>query len=78
MAVAPAVVGNVAANVMREVEEGFAHREDANVRSVFLVVAVDHSENEELQTEVRWGASEGLPRHEAIGLIEYIKPFLYQ
>jgi len=27
-------------------------------------------------TEVRWGVSEGLPRHEAIGSLEYVKPYL--
>ena len=78
MAVDRGVVGNVAANVMSELEDRFGDREDANARAVFLVVAVDHIDDNELHTEVRWGVSNGLPRHEAIGLIEYIKPYIYQ
>jgi hypothetical protein len=28
-------------------------------------------------TEVSWGVSDGLPRHETIGLLEYVKPYLW-
>jgi hypothetical protein len=71
------VVGEVAAKTMAELEERFGDREDANVRAVLLIVAVDHVEEGEDSTEVRWGVSEELARHEAIGLLEYVKPFLY-
>ena len=44
------------------------------IRSVLLIVAVDYlGEAVELSTEVRWGVSEGIPGHQVIGLLEYVK-----
>lgn len=78
MPVDRAIVGNVAADVMGQLEERFGDDQSANVRAVFLIVAVDYlEETEGPSTEVRWGASEALPRHEAIGLLEYVKMRLY-
>jgi len=47
------------------------------VRAVFLIAAVDYAVDGEPHTEVRWGVSEGLPRHEALGLLEYVKPYMH-
>jgi hypothetical protein len=82
VAVDRAEVGNVAAEVMGRLEERFGDREDAHVRVVMIIVAVDHVEEDERggesqHTEVSWGVSEGLPRHETIGLLEYVKPYLW-
>jgi hypothetical protein len=82
MPVDRSAVGEVAATVMGELEERFGEQEDAHVRAVLLVVPVDHVEENEQgvpegHTEVRWGASDGLPRHEAIGLLEYVKPYFW-
>jgi hypothetical protein len=67
---------------MDDLDGRFGDREDAQVRAVMLIVAVDHVEEDEdgnrgMSTEVRWGVSDGLPRHEVIGLLEYIKPYLW-
>ena len=68
------IVGNVAADVMGQLQDRFGEDQSANIRSVFLIVAVDYlGEAEEPSTEVRWGVSEGIPRHEVIGLLEYVK-----
>lgn len=68
------IVGNVAADVMGQLQDRFGEDQSANIRSVFLIVAVDYlGEAEEASTEVRWGVSEGIPRHEVIGLLEYVK-----
>ena len=72
MTVDRAEVGNVAAEVMGRLEERFGDREDASVRAVMLIVAVDHVEEDERgvegqHTEVSWGVSDGLPRHETSG-----------
>jgi hypothetical protein len=68
------IVGNVAADVMGQLQDRFGEDQSANIRSVFLIVAVDYlGEAEELSTEVRWGVSERIPRHEVIGLLEYVK-----
>ena len=82
MPVDRAEVGNVAAEVMGRLEERFGDREDARVRAVMLIVAVDHTDEDERgregqHTEVSWGVSEGLARHETIGLLEYVKPYLW-
>lgn len=82
MTVDRAEVGNVAAEVMGRLEERFGDREDASVRAVMLIVAVDHVAEDEQgtegqHTEVSWGVSDGLPRHETIGLLEYVKPYLW-
>jgi len=61
---------------MEQLEGRFGDDENANVRAVFLIAAVDYVVDGEPHTEVRWGVSGGLPRHEAIGLIEYVKPYL--
>ena len=61
---------------MGQLEERFGEDENANVRAVFLIAAVDYAVGGEPHTEVRWGVSEGLPRHEAIGLLEYVKPYM--
>ena len=42
MAVDRAEVGTEAAEVMGRLEERFGDREDASVRAVMLIVAVDH------------------------------------
>jgi hypothetical protein len=70
------IVGHVAAEVMGQLEGRFGDDEDANIRAVFLIAAVDYAVDGEPHTEVRWGVNEGLPRHEAIGLLEYVKPYL--
>ena len=72
------IVGHVAQDVMGQLEQRFGDDEDANVRAVFLIAAVDYAADGKPHTEVRWGVSEGLPRHEAIGLLEYVKPHLRQ
>jgi hypothetical protein len=72
------IVGHVAQDVMGQLEERFGDDEDANVRAVFLIAAVDYAVENQPHTEVRWGVSQGLPRHEAIGLLEYVKPYLHQ
>ncbi len=77
MAVDRAVVGAVAANLMAELEARFGDQDNANIRAVTLVVAVDYMEEDGAHTEVRWGVSEGLARHEGIGLLEYVKHHLY-
>ncbi len=82
MPVDRAEVGNVAAELMGRLEERFGDREDARVRAVMLVVAVDHVDRAERGVEgqhtvVSWGVSDGLPRHESIGLLEYVKPYLW-
>ncbi len=82
MPVDRAEVGNVAAEVMGQLEERFGDREDARVRAVMIIVAVDHVDEDEQgvegqHTEVSWGVSDGLPRHETIGLLEYVKPYLW-
>ncbi len=59
------IVGHVAQDVMGQLEQRFWDDEDANVRAVFLITAVDYAV--EGRPEVRWGVSEGLRRHEAIG-----------
>jgi len=71
------IVGNVAADVMGQLEERFGDDENADVRAVFLIAAVDYAVDGEPHTEVRWGVSEGLPRHEALGLLEYVKPYMH-
>ena len=74
MAVDQTIVGNVAADVMGQLQERFGEDQSANIRAVFLIVAVDYlGEAEEQSTEVRWGVSEGIPRHEVLGLLEYVK-----
>ena len=82
MSVDRAEVGNVAAEVMTQLEERFGDREDARVRAVMLIVAGDHVERDEQgiedqHTEVSWSVIDGLPRHETIGLLEYAKPYLW-
>ena len=72
------IVGHVAQDVMGQLEQRFGEDEDASVRAVFLIAAVDYAVEDQPHTEVRWGVSQGLPRHEAIGLLEYVKPFLRQ
>ena len=72
------IVGHVAQDVMGQLEQRFGDDEDATVRAVFLIAAVDYAVEGQPHTEVRWGVSEGLPRHEAIGLLEYVKPYLRQ
>ncbi len=76
MPVDRSIVGNVAAEVMGQLEERFGDDENASVRAVFLIAAVDYAVDGEPHTEVRWGVNAGLPRHEAIGLLEYVKPYL--
>jgi hypothetical protein len=77
MPVDRSIVGNVAADVMGQLEERFGDDENANVRAVFLIAAVDYAvDSESHHTEVRWGVSAGLPKHEAISLLEYVKPYL--
>lgn len=61
---------------MGQLEERFGDDENANVRAVLLIAAVDYAVGGEPHTEVRWGVSEGLPRHEAVGLLEYVKPYI--
>jgi hypothetical protein len=71
------IVGNVAADVMGQLQDRFGEDQSANIRSVFLIVAVDYlGEAEELSTEVRWGVSEGNPGHEVICLLENVKVLL--
>ena len=70
------IVGHVAQDVMGQLEERCCDDDDANVRAVFLIAAVDYAVEGQPHTEVRWGVSAGLPRHEAIGLFEYVKPHL--
>jgi hypothetical protein len=72
------IVGNVAASVMGELEERFGDDESASVRAVFVIAAVDYAQDGQPHTEVRWGVSQGLPRHEAIGLLEYVKAHFYR
>jgi hypothetical protein len=72
------IVGHVAQDVMGQLEQRSGDDEDANVRAVFLNAAVDYAVGGQPHTEVRWGVGEGLPRHEAIGLLEYVKPYLRQ
>ena len=70
------IVGHVAQDVMGQLEERFGDDGDARVRAVFLIAAVDYTVDGQPHTEVRWGVSEGLPRHEAVGLLEWVKPYL--
>ena len=76
MAVDRTIVSHVAQAVMGQLEERFGDDEDARVRAVFLIAAVDYAVDGQPHTEVRWGVSEGLPRHEAVGLLEWVKPYL--
>ena len=76
MAVDRTRVGHVAQDVMGQLEERFGDDEDARVRAVFLIAAVDYAVDGQPHTEVRWSVSEGLPRHEAVGLLEWVKPYL--
>ena len=73
MAVDRTAVGNVAAELMGQLEHKYGDREDASVRAVFLIVAVDHWEEDGQHAEVSWGVSENLHHYEALGLLEHVK-----
>jgi hypothetical protein len=47
------IVGHVAQDVMGQLEQRFGDDEDADVRSVFLIAAVDYTVEGQPHTEVR-------------------------
>src|SRR3712207_7039529 len=58
--------------VMGRLEERFGDREDARVRAVMLIVAVDHVDEDERgvegqHTEISWGVSEGRSEERRVG-----------
>jgi hypothetical protein len=72
VAVDRTVVGSVAAELMDELDEKFGDGEDANIRAVFLIVAVDYEGDDGQEAEVRWGVSDNLQYYEGIGLLEHV------
>jgi hypothetical protein len=63
---------------MGQLEDRFGDDESANVRAVMLIVAVDYLDDEgEPSTKVRWDTSQGMPQHETVGLLEYVKTHTY-
>ncbi len=70
-------VGEVAARAMDGLEERFGDFEHAQVKAVFMIVAVDYGTEDETRTDVSWSVSKDVSRHEGIGLLEYVKHHLY-
>jgi hypothetical protein len=62
MAIDPAKVGNVAAQLMEGLEQKFESDESAQITTVFLITATDHSDGQ--RTSIDWSVSEGIPTHE--------------
>jgi hypothetical protein len=70
-------VGEVAARAMDGLEERFGEFEHAQVKAVFMIVAVRYTAEDEVRTDISWSVSKDVSRHEGIGLLEYVKHHLY-
>ena len=62
-------VGNVAARLMENLENKYG--DDAEIKSVLLLVTVEHSDG--TQDTVEIAPSEGISRHEGMGILELVK-----
>jgi hypothetical protein len=66
MAIDQTIVGNMAANLMEQLEA--AYGEDAEITAAALIVAVDHGDNGTVHSHF----SPGLSTYEGLGLIEHV------
>jgi hypothetical protein len=67
MAIDQTLVGNLAANLMAQLEAVYG--EEAEITAAALIVAVDHGEN---MNTVHSNFSPGLSSYEGLGLIEHV------
>jgi hypothetical protein len=67
MAIDQTLVGNMAANLMQQLEE--AYGDEAEITAAAIIVAVDHGEN---MNTVHSNFSPGLSTYEGLGLIEHV------
>ncbi len=74
MSIEQAKVGEVAARMMERLEREYESDESAEVSSVFIISAVKHDDGEHLT--VRYDSSSGMPPHEAMGLLEYVREII--
>jgi hypothetical protein len=73
-----AKIGEVAARIMEALDE-HGYGEDAEIRDVLLIVAVDHeTESGDRSTRVHWTPSPGMAPHAAIGLLSQVRHALLQ
>jgi hypothetical protein len=64
-------IGEVAAQLMDQLEETFGEDESVEIDSVMLIVSVKHGLFD--GTHVRWHNSSDLPIHEALGLLRFVE-----
>lgn len=69
MTVDPTIVGNVAADLMETIDTKYD--DDANIKSVILLVSVEHSDGH--MTSIEYGVSDGVAVHVGVGMLEQIK-----
>jgi hypothetical protein len=64
-------IGEVAAQLMDQLEETFGDDETVEIDSVMLIVSVKHGLFD--GAHVRWHNSPDLPIHEALGLLRFVE-----
>jgi hypothetical protein len=64
-------IGEVAAQLMDQLEETFGDDETVEIDSVMLIVSVKHGRFD--GAHVRWHNSPDLPIHEALGLLRFVE-----
>lgn len=62
-------LGEVAAGLMDALERQYS--DDTELGAVMIIAAVNHHNG--TQTDVHYHASSGVPKHEGLGLLQYVQ-----
>ena len=71
MAIDPAQIGTVAAQLMEEIEA--AYGDDAEIATVALIAAVDHGDGASYHPHYHFKFSPGTPKHVGLGLLMVVQ-----